>query len=291
VPTIGLSLIIGLFPLQLLPSLDPLAPLLRLGFQLLSLRCPDLQPNVSLLLAIGTGAAGMTCAVCQLVVLKGSATIDCAAASRQANFSSKVTTCMYPRVTGCLQGYRQCSPAYATMHTQQQAYLVIPLCHSCSRLRLFPPPLLVLVAAPRAPAVPVLVSVLVPVRAVVATPLLPLPVTAPVSMPLSLPLALLLPVAVGLPVAIAIAISVGRRRSVVAAPLAVAILLRLPRTLLRALAPRPPVVAWPRGLCGGRPLVVAAPPAVPVAIVPAILFLLRPAQGRFAGWSAMSSST
>lgn len=44
-PTVGLGLIIGLLPLQRLPRLDPLAPLLRLGFQLLSLRRPDLQPD------------------------------------------------------------------------------------------------------------------------------------------------------------------------------------------------------------------------------------------------------
>ena len=53
-PTIGLGLLICLFPLQLLPSLDALAPLLRLRFQLLSLRRPDLQPNASLLMAITT---------------------------------------------------------------------------------------------------------------------------------------------------------------------------------------------------------------------------------------------
>ena len=41
--TVGLGLIVSLLPLQRLPCLDALAPLLRLSLQLLSLRRPNLQ--------------------------------------------------------------------------------------------------------------------------------------------------------------------------------------------------------------------------------------------------------
>ena len=42
--TVGLRLVIGLLPFQRLPCTNPLAPLLRLGLQLLSLRRSDLHP-------------------------------------------------------------------------------------------------------------------------------------------------------------------------------------------------------------------------------------------------------